>query len=410
MDNSRSRKILIGITGSIAAYKMADVVSELVKRGHEVRCILTESAAQFVSPLVLETLSRNPVHTALFGPEVSGTEHISLARWPELVVIAPATANTLTKISLGLADDLLATVVLATQAPILVGPAMNTVMWEKPVIRQHVEVLRARGLAFVEPASGTLACGEVGAGKLATVAELVEAIEQRLPLRAAEQDLRGRCFLVTAGPTTTAIDAVRYITNHSTGAMGAAMAEEALRRGAEVRYVLGIDKGVRRPVAPPGAEARLKLVEVRTAEEMYQAALAELEEVEGVIAAAAVMDYSVERPASAKLKRAPAAISLSLVPSIDVLAMLREKARPGQWFLGFAAETDDLAGNAALKLKAKRLDHIFANWIARTGETLETGFAAETNGGLLLSQNQPPLELPVQSKAEIARQLWNRIA
>lgn len=409
MANSRGNKILIGITGSIAAYKMADVVSELVKRGHEVRCILTESAAQFVSPLVLETLSHNPVYTALFGPGVAGTEHISLARWPDLLVIAPATANTLTRLSVGLADDLLATVVLATEAPILVGPAMNTVMWNKPVIRQHVEVLRARGLGFVEPASGTLACGEVGAGKLATVAELLAAIEQRLLAPPPKQDLLGRSFLITAGPTTTAIDAVRYITNHSTGAMGAAMAEEALRRGAEVRYVLGVDKGVRRPVAPAGTEGRLKLVEVRTAEEMYRAALAELEAVEGVVAAAAVMDYSVESPAPMKLKRGSAATSLALVPSVDVLAMLRQQARPEQWFLGFAAETDDLEGNAALKLEAKKLDHIFANRIARTGETLETGFAAATNGGLLLSRDRPPLTLPVQSKAEIARQLWDRV-
>jgi phosphopantothenoylcysteine decarboxylase/phosphopantothenate--cysteine ligase len=400
MANSRGKKILIGITGSIAAYKMADVVSELVKRGHHVRCMLTESAAQFVSPLVLETLSHNPVHTALFGPAVSGTEHISLARWPDLLVIAPASANTLTRLSVGLADDLLTTVVLATAAPILVGPAMNTVMWEQPVIRQHVEVLRARG---------TLACGEVGAGKLATVAELLAAIEERLQAPVPAEDLRGRCFLITAGPTTTAIDAVRYITNHSTGAMGAAMAEEALRRGAEVRYVLGVDKGVRRPVAPPGAEGRLKLVEVRTAEEMYRAALAELAAVEGVVAAAAVMDYSVERPAPAKLKRGSAATSVSLVPSVDVLAMLRRQARPGQWFLGFAAETDDLEGNAALKLEAKQLDYIFANRIARIGETLETGFAAATNGGLLLSRDRPPLTLPLQSKAEIARQLWDRV-
>ncbi|HEV7718236.1 MAG TPA: bifunctional phosphopantothenoylcysteine decarboxylase/phosphopantothenate--cysteine ligase CoaBC [Arsenicitalea sp.] len=408
MASSTGSNILIGISGSIAAYKTADVVSELTKQGHSVQCILTDSAAEFVSPLVLETLSGNPVRSALFGAEISGTEHITLARWADLMVIAPATANTLAKLSLGLADDLLSTVVLATDAPLLIAPAMNTVMWDKPVVQGHVETLRSRGARFIDPASGTLACGEIGKGKLASVAQIVEAIADAL-IEAVPQDLAGRRVLITAGPTTTPIDAVRYITNHSTGRMGAALAEEALRRGAEVRYVLGIDKGVERPIPPKGTAGRLKLTEVRTAEEMAEAALRELPFVDGVIATAAVMDYRVETPAAGKLKRATDALSLALVPSIDVLGTLREHATT-QWFLGFAAETDDVEANALSKLKSKNLDFLFANQVARQGETLPTGFSVNTNGGTLFRKEQPPIEIAVQSKASLAKEIWNHLS
>jgi phosphopantothenoylcysteine decarboxylase/phosphopantothenate--cysteine ligase len=408
MASSTAKHILIGITGSIAAYKIADVVSELTKQGHAVRCILTESAAQFVSPLVLETLSHNPVHQALFGPDVTGTEHIELARWAELFVVAPATANVLSKLALGLADDLLTTVALATGAPMLIAPAMNTVMFEKPIVQQHLQTLLGRGAGLVDPAAGTLACGEVGIGKLASPAQIVNAINLALSATATAQDLAGVRVLITSGPTTTPIDAVRYITNHSTGRMGAAMAEEALRRGAEVRYVLGVDKGVVWPVPPKGAETRFKLTEVRTAEEMATAALTELPSADGVIAAAAVMDYRVEAPASGKLKRATEATSLALVPSVDVLGKLREAAT-GQWFLGFAAETDDVEANGLKKLQKKRLDFLFANPVAKEGENLATGFSVATNGGTLFRKDGAPIALPVQSKAELAKAIWDRL-
>ncbi|MDO8360003.1 MAG: bifunctional phosphopantothenoylcysteine decarboxylase/phosphopantothenate--cysteine ligase CoaBC [Devosia sp.] len=409
MASSTAKHILIGVTGSIAAYKIADVVSALTREGHAVRCILTESAGQFVSPLVLETLSHNPVHTALFGPGVTGTEHIELARWADLFVVAPATANVLGKLALGLADDLLTTVALATDAPVLVAPAMNTAMFEKPIVQQHLETLRARGASFVDPASGTLACGEVGVGKLASPEQIVAAINAALVETASAQDLAGVRVLITSGPTTTPIDAVRYITNHSTGRMGAAMAEEALRRGAEVRFVLGTDKGVVRPVPPKGTEAQFKLTEVRTAEEMAAAALAELPLVDGVIGAAAVMDYRVEIPAAGKLKRAGEAVSLSLVPSVDVLGNLREAAT-GQWFFGFAAETDDVEANGLKKLQDKRLDFLFANPVAKEGESLATGFSVATNGGMLFARNGSPLALPVQSKTALAKAIWDYLA
>ncbi|WP_297108021.1 bifunctional phosphopantothenoylcysteine decarboxylase/phosphopantothenate--cysteine ligase CoaBC [uncultured Devosia sp.] len=400
--------ILIAISGSISAYKAADIVSELGKAGHQVQCILSNSAKEFVSPLVLETLSGRKARSEQFGPDVSGTEHIDFARWADLVVFAPASANMLAKLALGFADDLPSTVALATEAPMLIAPAMNTVMWEKPVVQQHLATLVERGATVVEPASGLLACGEVGMGKLAPVATIVAAIEAALSQEGG-QDLNNERILITAGPTTTAIDAVRYITNHSTGRMGAAMAEEALRRGAVVDYVLGVDKGVVRPKPPRGTEARFHLVEVRTAEEMAAAALQRLPQATGVVATAAVMDYAVAAPSASKLKRASDAIALDLVPSTDVLGSLRQAATT-QWFLGFAAETDNVEEHGAGKLKAKGLDFLFANEVSKLGAAGQTGFAVGTNAGVLLSAKGERHELALGPKADIARQIWDRIA
>ncbi len=400
--------VLIAISGSISAYKIADVVSELGKAGHQVQCLLTRSATEFVSPLVLETLSGRKARAELFGPDVSGTEHIDFARWADVMVFAPASANMLARLALGLADDLPSTVALASEAPILIAPAMNTVMWEKPIVQQHLATLVERGAGVVEPASGLLACGEVGMGKLAPVANIVAAIEAAIrPERV--QDLLDERILITAGPTTTAIDAVRYITNHSTGRMGAAMAEEALRRGAVVDYVLGMDKGVVRPVPPRGTESRLHLIEVRTADEMAAAALERLPNASGVVATAAVMDYSVAAPSASKLKRASEAIALDLVPSTDVLGSLRQAAS-GQWFLGFAAETDNVEAHGQGKLEAKGLDFLFANEVSKLGAAGQTGFAVGTNSGVLLSAKGGRHDLALGSKAEIARQIWDLIA
>ncbi len=399
--------ILIAVSGSISAYKIADVVSELVKAGHQVQCLLTKSAAEFVSPLVLETLSGRKARSEQFGPDVSGTEHIDFARWADLMVFAPASANMLARLALGLADDLPSTVALATEAPMLVAPAMNTVMWDKPIVQQHLRSLTEQGARVVAPASGLLACGEVGMGNLAPVASIVAAIEAAVVPPVL--DLEDARILMTAGPTTTAIDAVRYITNHSTGRMGAAMAEEALRRGAVVDYVLGVDKGVIRPVPPRGSEHRLHLVEVRTAEEMAAAALEKLPQATGVVATAAVMDYAVASPSASKLKRASDAIALDLVPSTDVLGSLKQAAN-GQWFLGFAAETDNVEEHGAGKLKAKGLDYLFANQVSKLGARGPTGFAVDTNAGVLLSAKGERHELALGAKPDIARQIWDLIA
>jgi phosphopantothenoylcysteine decarboxylase/phosphopantothenate--cysteine ligase len=399
--------ILIAVTGSISAYKIADVVSALTKQGHQVQCILSASAQQFITPLVLETLSGRPVKSDLFGADISGTEHIDLARWADVFVVAPATANVLAKLALGLADDLLTTVALATKAPMLIAPAMNTVMWEHPATQAHLQTLQQRGVGVIDPAAGTLACGEVGIGKLAPIPAIVAAIEAALVQPAT--DLAGTTVLITAGPTTSPIDAVRYITNHSTGRMGAAMAEEALRRGASVRYVLGVDKGVVRPVPPRDSASRLTLVEVQTAEEMAQAALGFLPEANGVIATAAVLDYRVAAPSANKLKRASEAVALDMVPSVDVLGALKDAAT-SQWFLGFAAETDNVEANGRKKLEGKKLDFLFANPVARSGETSATGFSVPTNGGTLFRAGGEALALPVMNKTELAKRLWDLIA
>ncbi|MDB5622112.1 MAG: coaBC [Devosia sp.] len=397
--------ILIAVTGSIAAYKIPDLVSELGKRGHQVQCILSLSASQFVSPLVLETLSGRPVRSALFGADITGTEHIDLARWADILVVAPATANMLAKLAVGIADDLVSTVALATTAPLLIAPAMNTVMWEHPATRQNLNTLVERGARLVDPATGTLACGEVGAGKLAPLATIVQDIEAALA--GTTHDLAGTKVLITAGPTTSPIDAVRYVTNHSTGRMGAAMAEEALRRGAEVYFVLGVDKGVVRPKAPIGG-GRLTVFEVRTAEEMAQAALKVLPQVNGVVATAAVLDYRVANGATGKLKRAAEATALEMLPSVDVLGTLRAAATH-QWFLGFAAETDNVEANGRGKLESKQLDFLFANQVARSGETAPTGFSVSTNGGTLFRRDGQAVTLPVMSKTELAKRLWDAI-
>jgi phosphopantothenoylcysteine decarboxylase/phosphopantothenate--cysteine ligase len=263
------------------------------------------------------------------------------------------------------------------------------------------------GARFVDPASGILACGEVGVGKLASVDSIVQAVHAQLN-ETTNQDLAGVHVLITSGPTTTPIDAVRYITNHSTGRMGAAMAEAALRRGARVSMVLGVDKGVVRPVALSDAGSRLSVIEVRTAEEMAAAALKILPEANGVIATAAVMDYRVAAPSAQKLKRANAATTLDLLPSVDVLSSLRDAAS-GQWFLGFAAETDDVVENGQLKLERKGLDFLFANPVARIGETTATGFQVGTNGGTLLVRGQAPRDFAVMSKAALAEVIWDAV-
>ena len=402
------RRVLLCVSGSISAYKAADVVSTLVKGGHEVQCLMTESATHFVTPTVLETLSGRPALRTLFGPGISGTEHIRLARWADIIVFAPATAHLLAKLSLGLADDLVTTVALATQAPWLIAPAMNTVMWEQPVVLGHIEVLRSRGARFIEPAEGRLACGEEGAGKLASVESIVEEILQ-IPLGSTPQNLAGEIILITAGPTRSHLDAVRYLTNPSTGKMGAALAREALRRGAEVRYVLGVDKGVVRPEAPQGTEKRLKITEVLTAEEMFEAASRELPACTGVVATAAVLDYRVDGSLAHKQKRAREAVTLRLVPSVDVLGGLRELARPGQWFLGFAAETDDVEGFGRAKLSQKNLDFLFANRVARQNESLPTGFGSNTNAGTLLKKGGQSLEISLRSKDDLAAAIWDRV-
>jgi phosphopantothenoylcysteine decarboxylase/phosphopantothenate--cysteine ligase len=387
--------------------------------------MLTDSAKEFVSELVLETLTGHRVARKLWGEGSLGTAHIEWARWPDLVLVAPATAQTLARLAHGFADDFVSTVTLATRAPIVVAPAMNTVMWENAATRANLELLRSRGLEVIEPASGVLACGEEGEGKLADLAEIHahawSILEQKQFNVAAtpfvSSNWSGRTLLITAGPTRTHIDAVRYITNPSTGLMGKALAEEALRRGAVVHYILGIDKGVVRPEPTTADESsRLHLVEVRTASEMLEAALAALPSSQGVIATAAVMDYEVAGSVSGKLKRSTEDTTLRLTPAPDVLATLRREARNGQWFVGFAAETDCVAENGALKLAKKSLDFVFANPVARTGEQASTGFGTASNSGYWIRRatttgGAPIIEAwPLVRKTELAARILDALS
>lgn len=420
INTQRKHRILVCISGSIAAYKAADLVSLLTKAGHDVQCLMTEGAKNFVTPLVLETLSHRPALSKIFGREISGTEHIRLARWAQVIAFVPVTANLLAKLSYGIADDLVTTVALATQAPWVVAPAMNSVMWAQPAVQENCQRLLARGAQFVEPTAGVLACGEEGDGKLASpesIAELIlkiaasqpDTLENPAEPSGRIQDFLGQTLLITAGPTRSHIDAVRYLTNPSTGKMGAALAEEALARGAHVKYVLGVDKGVVTPEALGEVGDRLEIRAVLTAEEMAKAALEFVPHCTGIIATAAVLDYRFENSNPIKEKRGSEPITLKLLPSTDVLGSLKASARPDQWFLGFAAETDDIENYARSKLQKKRLDWIFANRVARQGEVMATGFGSSTNAGILLSSKGERLEFTLAEKTKLASQILDEV-
>jgi phosphopantothenoylcysteine decarboxylase/phosphopantothenate--cysteine ligase len=416
--STRSKRVLLGICGSIAAYKAADLVSRLREQGFEVRVLMTEAATRFITPLTLATLSGNAVGTHLWQDDPQGTEHIALARWADVFLIAPLSANTLAKLATGQADDWITTVALATRAPLILAPAMNTVMWENPITQKNCTELAARGATFLSPASGLLACGESGAGKLAEVPRIVGAIQKLFGdqtfstsgTRAADS-LSGQTVLITAGPTRSFIDSVRYMTNPSTGKMGSALAQVALDRGAHVVYVTGKDKGVETPL-PRNAEQnhRLQIISVDTAEEMLKESLLWLPKVTGVIATAAVLDYRFKTTAPSKLKRSSDSTWIELIPSVDVLAGLRAQAHSGHWFVGFAAETDHEEVYGAQKLERKKLNAIFINSVAKDSqEKSTTGFGSSTNGGIWLSANGGRAESPLLPKSELGKWIWDRI-
>ncbi len=347
-------RIILGITGGVAAYKAAELARLLAKRGHQVRCILTEAGSRFITPLTLTSLTGEPCYGA--NPDhgewraLPTIEHIELARWAELVAVVPATANILGKAANGLATDLLSTVLLATRAPVLWAPAMNTGMWEHPAVQANVARLRGYGHMIVDPAEGSLACGEEGAGKLAEVEVVAEAIQvagsPKLP------SLAGRRVLVTAGPTREDLDPVRTLTNRSTGAMGVELARAFRDAGAQVQLVLGGDLPF-----PWGVEA----VRVRSAQEMLEACAARWPGADGLVGAAAVADQRPETCAPEKVKKTDGPEALVLVRTPDILATLSAAKRPGQWILGFAAESEQHLDHAAAKLRRKGLDAVLLN-------------------------------------------------
>jgi phosphopantothenoylcysteine decarboxylase/phosphopantothenate--cysteine ligase len=387
------KHILLGVTGSIAAYKAADIASKLTQSGAEVDVVLTEHARRFVTEVTFRAITRRPVLTDLFDePEERQIAHIHLAKRADVLLIAPATANILAKLAVGIADDLLTTLAQATQAKMVIAPAMNTVMWQHPATQHNVRVLEERGAHFVYPAEGMLACGDVGAGKLADTPVILAALEQVL-----NPPLRGVRILITAGPTEEPVDAVRHISNPSSGKMGYAIAAEAVRMGAEVTLVTGPTL-----LDPP---AGAKTIRVRTAQQMLDACLQVYEEVDVVIATAAVSDYRPAEVWQGKRKKGEEEWTIRLVPNPDILRTLGE--RKGRHILvGFAAETQELLANAQAKLREKNLDLIAANDVSQEG----SGFRTDTNRVTLLWADGRQEPLPLMTKREVAQHLLQRVS
>ena len=390
------RQVILGITGSIAAYKAVLLLRELTARGALVSVVMTAAAEHFVAPLTLRTLSGRPVLSNLFDPQSDdAVEHVALAERAHAFVVAPATAHLLAKAAHGLADDFLTTLLLAARCPVLMAPAMDGGMWDHAAVRANVATLRERGVTVLEPDAGALASGLHGRGRLPEIETIVEEVERLLtPVR----DLRGERVLVTSGPTREPIDPVRYLSNRSSGKMGHAVATAALRRGAEVVLISG-------PTAlkPPAGAV---YVPVQTAEEMREAALQHLGTATVVIKAAAVADYRVERPSATKIKSGGKGDgwSLDLVPNPDILKELAQK-KSGAFIVGFAAETNDVRAHAADKLRTKGIDLLVANDVSQHG----IGFEADDNQVILLDRWGGALDLPRMTKIQVAHAILDRV-
>jgi len=387
--------VVLGVTGGIAAYKSCEVVSRLVKAGVGVYVIMTRSACEFVSPLTFQTLSRNPVAVDTFeAPNAWEVEHISLAKKADVLLVAPATANVLAKLANGLADDMLTTTALACDAPLLLAPAMNTVMWQHPATQQNLQTLLARGARSVGPEGGSLACGDVGAGRMSEPQDIVDAC---LSLLGARRDMVGLRVLVTAGPTREALDPVRFLTNRSSGKMGYAIARAAVARGAQVTLVTG-------PVHLP-AVAGAGMVPVTTTADLLREVTLRAPGQDVLIQAAAPADFAPARASERKLKKnGDGGLTLELVQTADVAREAGRSKKPGQTFVGFAAETHDGLENARRKLESKFLDLIALNDVTRPG----AGFDTDTNELTLLTRDTVK-ELPMMSKQEAAEALLDEI-
>ena len=385
-------KVALGVCGGIAAYKAAEIVRLLQDRGIRVQVIMTDSAQEFVRPLTFAALSGEKVITGMFNRDAgaepnidSAIEHIAVAQSIDALVVAPATADVLAKFAQGIANDFLTTLYLATTAPVVVAPAMNVNMWEHPATKQNLETLRKRGVRIVEPGSGYLACGMTGPGRLAENEAVVAAAMEAL---GASQDLAGETVLITAGPTREKIDPVRYLTNRSSGRMGYALAEAALRRGARVLLVTGPTS-----LKPPSAA---EVVGVESAKQMLDAVLRLLPEASIVIKTAAVADYTIADPAEQKLKRA-GPMTLDLMPAPDILAEIF-RHKKSQLIIGFAAETENVIENARKKLQNKSLDAIVVNDVSREG----VGFDSDRNAVTIITKSET-IPVPETTKWEVAQ-------
>ena len=389
------KNVVLGVTGSIAAYKACDIVSRLRKQGVDVHVILTRAGAEIITPLALETMSANPVVVDMFHRENPWeVEHISLAKRADVFLVAPATANFLGKAAHGIADDMLTTTILATRAPVLVAPAMNVNMYENPVVQENIALLKKRGWHFIEPDAGLLACGDVGKGGLAEPEAIVAAAMELLYPR---RDLAGKHVLVSAGPTQERIDPVRYITNRSSGKMGYAIAEAAAARGARVTLVSG-------PVTLPVPEG-VERVNVISSQDMFEAVHAAFDSCDGLIMAAAPADFTPAAFAEQKIKKnGREGMTLELAATRDILKSIGERKRQ-QRVMGFAAETEHLAENAAKKLEAKNLDMIAANDVTAAG----AGFAVDTNAVTLYKRDGSSEQSGTMPKRALADWLLDRL-
>lgn len=386
----KGKTVLLGVTGSIAAYKIASLASMLVKQGAKVHVLMTEHAVNFINPITFETLTGNKCLVDTFDRNFQySVEHVALAKAADVVMVAPASANVIGKIAHGIADDMLTTTVMACTCKKILAPAMNTRMFENPILQDNLKICRRYGMEVIDPAKGYLACGDTGAGKMPEPEVLFDYILQEI---AFEKDLAGKKILITAGPTREAIDPVRYITNYSSGKMGYAIARAASQRGAEVTLVSG-------PVQlqPP---LSVKVIPVKSAQQMFEAVRDHSQEQNVIIKAAAVADYRPAQVGTEKIKKKDGDLSIELVRTTDILGWLGEHRRPGQVLCGFSMETENLLENSRAKLEKKHADMIIANNLKVEG----AGFAGDTNVVTVITKDGMK-ELPLMTKDETAHRI-----
>ena len=386
--------VVVGVSGGVAVYKALDVISRLRKKDVEVHVIMTKSATEFVTPLSFQSLSQNMVITDMFAePKAWEIQHISLAKKADLMLIVPATANIIGKVANGIADDMLSTTIMATKAPVVFCPAMNTNMYENPIVQRNISLLNELGYEFIEPASGRLACGDEGKGKLQDTEIIAEETLRRLH---STKDLLGKKVVVTAGPTMVPIDPVRILTNRSSGKMGYSIAEEARDRGAEVVLISG-PTSLRKPNG-------IKVIDIKTNEDMFNAIKNEFEDADIVIKSAAVADYKAKNYSNEKIKKTGDDLNLIFERDRDILKTLGDM-KENQILVGFAAESSNLKENAKGKLERKNLDYIVANDISKS----ETGFASDENKVTIISKSGEEVSLEKMSKREVAKNIFDII-
>lgn len=392
----KDKTVVIGVSGGIAVYKCLDVVSRLKKLGINVHIIMTKSASEFVTPLSFQSLSQNYVVCDMFDePKTWDVEHISLAKKADVFLIAPATANIIGKMANGIADDMLSTTVMATKAKVLIAPAMNTNMYENPVVQRNINILKELGYDFVDPESGRLACGDLGNGKLASPENIVDEV---VKLLSNKQDLKGKNIIITAGPTMESIDPVRFISNRSTGKMGYALAKKASERGANVTLVTG-PSNIKVP------SNIKKLIKVESAKQMYDAVLENLDENQVIIKSAAVADYKPKYYSNTKMKKSEEDLYIELDRNKDIAYEIG-KIKKDKILVGFAAETNDVIENAKGKIKKKNFDFIIANDLTKEG----AGFGVDTNIVKIIDKKGNVSEYPKMEKEEVAEVILDKIS